>query len=83
MSRVYEIADEYVERFAALHPNQATAMGVPGHDDELTIGDGGLAGAQQQGAGQDEEGPRHESLSGAAPVVRGGAGRFGDSHCNR
>ena len=36
MSRVYEIADEYVERFAALHPNQATAMGVPGHDDELT-----------------------------------------------
>ena len=36
MSRVYEIADRYVERFAALHPVAATGMGVPGHDAEMT-----------------------------------------------
>ena len=36
MSRVYEIADQYVERFAALHPVAATGMGVAGHDAEMT-----------------------------------------------
>jgi uncharacterized protein (DUF885 family) len=35
-SRVYEIASEYVDRAAALHPLGATAMGVPGHDHEMT-----------------------------------------------
>ena len=33
-SRVYEIASEYVDRAAALHPLGATHMGVPGHDHE-------------------------------------------------
>ncbi len=36
MSRVYEIADQYVERFAALHPVAATGMGVPGHDAQMS-----------------------------------------------
>ena len=36
MSRVYEIADDYVDRFAALHPIAATGMGVPGYEDRLT-----------------------------------------------
>ncbi len=36
MSRIYDIADEYVERHAALDPITATAVGVAGHDDELT-----------------------------------------------
>ena len=36
MSRVYEIADDYVERLAALHPIAATRMGVPGYEDQLT-----------------------------------------------
>jgi uncharacterized protein (DUF885 family) len=35
-SRVYEIASEYVDRAAALHPLGATHMGVPGHDHEMT-----------------------------------------------
>ena len=36
MSRVYELADDYVVRYAALHPNAATSMGVPGHERALT-----------------------------------------------
>ncbi len=36
MSKVYEIADEYVDSFAALDPIAATGIGVPGHDDRLT-----------------------------------------------
>ncbi|MSQ11514.1 MAG: DUF885 domain-containing protein [Dehalococcoidia bacterium] len=36
MSRVYDISGEYVERMAALHPVLATAMGVPGHDAEMS-----------------------------------------------
>ena len=36
MSRLYAIADGYVERYAALHPIAATGMGVPGHDAEMT-----------------------------------------------
>ncbi len=35
MTRIYEIADEYVERVAALNPIAATGMGVPGHDAEM------------------------------------------------
>ncbi len=35
-SRIYEIASEYVDRAAALHPLGATHMGVPGHDHEMT-----------------------------------------------
>ena len=36
MSRIYEIANEYVERYAALDPIGATSMGIPGHDGEMT-----------------------------------------------
>ena len=36
MSDVYRIADEYVDRYAALHPIAATMIGVPGYDTELT-----------------------------------------------
>ncbi|MEE9276895.1 MAG: DUF885 domain-containing protein [Dehalococcoidia bacterium] len=36
MSRVYEIASDYVDRYAALDPLAATSMGVPGHDAEMT-----------------------------------------------
>ena len=33
---VYDLADQYVARYAALDPVDATRMGVPGHDDALT-----------------------------------------------
>ena len=36
MSVVFEIADRYVERVAALSPVAATALGVAGHDHEMT-----------------------------------------------
>jgi len=36
MSAVYDLCDEYVERYAALDPIAATFEGLPGHDDELT-----------------------------------------------
>jgi uncharacterized protein (DUF885 family) len=36
MSRIYEIADRYVDEIAALDPNLATAIGVPGHEREMT-----------------------------------------------
>ncbi len=36
MSRVYEIADGYVDRFTALDPVSATGIGVAGHDHEMT-----------------------------------------------
>ncbi|HEX4491439.1 MAG TPA: DUF885 domain-containing protein [Acidimicrobiia bacterium] len=36
MTRIYDIADEYVERYAALDPVSATAEGIAGHDHELT-----------------------------------------------
>ena len=36
MTRIYDIADEYVERFAALNPIGATSVGVSGHDAEMT-----------------------------------------------
>ena len=36
MSRVYDIADEFIERFAALNPLAATRLGVPGHDHEMS-----------------------------------------------
>jgi uncharacterized protein (DUF885 family) len=35
-SDVYEVADAYVERFAALDPLSATAEGITGHDHEMT-----------------------------------------------
>lgn len=35
-SRVDQISDQFVERFAALDPISATFEGIPGHDDELT-----------------------------------------------
>jgi uncharacterized protein (DUF885 family) len=33
---IYDIASEYVDRIAALDPINATGMGVPGHDAEVT-----------------------------------------------
>ena len=36
MSEVFDIADDYVERVAALNPVAATALGVAGHDHEMT-----------------------------------------------
>jgi uncharacterized protein (DUF885 family) len=34
-SRVYEIADRYIDELAALNPLAATRMGIPGHDDRM------------------------------------------------
>ena len=48
MSRVYEIADRYVEQYASLDPLAATAMGVGGHEDEMT--DFSAAGAEARAA---------------------------------
>lgn len=36
MTVIYDIASEYVDRYAALDPISATGMGVPGHDAEMT-----------------------------------------------
>ena len=36
MSQVYDIANDYVESYAALNPVSATSMGVPGHDDRMS-----------------------------------------------
>ncbi len=36
LSPVYQIADDYVEAFAALHPVAATSIGVAGHDAKMT-----------------------------------------------
>ena len=35
MSRVFEIADKYVDEIAALEPALATALGIAGHDHEM------------------------------------------------
>jgi uncharacterized protein (DUF885 family) len=35
-SRIYEIANDYVEQVAEQNPLAATSMGVPGHDHEMT-----------------------------------------------
>ncbi len=35
-SKVYELADRYVERYAELDPVGATFRGIPGHDSEMT-----------------------------------------------
>lgn len=36
MAGITELASEYVDRYAALHPVDATSMGVSGHDAEMT-----------------------------------------------
>ena len=36
MTKIYDIANDYVERFAAQNPVSATGMGVPGHDDRMS-----------------------------------------------
>ncbi len=36
MSQIYDIANEYVERYAALNPMSATSIGVPGYDDKMS-----------------------------------------------
>jgi len=35
MSRIFEIADKYVDELAALDPSTATALGIPGHEREM------------------------------------------------
>ena len=35
-SPIYAIASDHVERLAELHPNAATSMGIPGHEERLT-----------------------------------------------
>ncbi len=61
MSRVYEIADQYVERFAELHPVAATAIGVPGHDAEMTDyspdGDEAMASLNRETRGELSDAP--------------------------
>ena len=36
MSHIYDIANDYVERYAALNPLSATSIGVPGYDDKMS-----------------------------------------------
>ena len=36
MSQIYDIANDYVERYAALNPLSATSIGVPGYDDKMS-----------------------------------------------
>jgi uncharacterized protein (DUF885 family) len=36
VSQIYDIADRYVDQFAALDPCAATYAGIAGHDDEMT-----------------------------------------------
>ena len=36
MSQVYDIANDYVERYAALNPLSATSIGAPGYDDKMS-----------------------------------------------
>ncbi|MEJ5222763.1 MAG: DUF885 family protein, partial [Tepidiforma sp.] len=36
MTRIYDIASQFVDELAAADPVAATMMGVPGHDDRLT-----------------------------------------------
>ena len=36
MTKIYTIANDFVERFAAQNPVSATGMGVPGHDDRMS-----------------------------------------------
>jgi len=36
MTRIYEIANRYVEGIAGMDPILATASGIPGHDDEMS-----------------------------------------------
>ena len=35
MSRIFEIADKYVDGLAALDPSTATALGIPGYEREM------------------------------------------------
>ncbi len=48
MTRIYDIADSYVERFAELNPVAATSLGVPGHDSKMS--DYSPAGAEANAA---------------------------------
>ncbi|MCH7800706.1 MAG: DUF885 family protein [Chloroflexi bacterium] len=36
MSKIFEIADEYVDKVVELSPITATQLGIPGHDHEMT-----------------------------------------------
>ncbi|MEK7295640.1 MAG: DUF885 domain-containing protein, partial [Actinomycetota bacterium] len=35
-SAVYALSDRFIEQLAALDPGMATALGIPGHDHEMT-----------------------------------------------
>lgn len=36
MTRIDDLADAYLDSYAAMHPNDATFVGITGHDDRLT-----------------------------------------------
>ena len=36
ISPVYQLSDQYIERLAAVDPGMATALGIAGHDHEMT-----------------------------------------------
>ena len=36
MTEVFRLADAYVDELCALDPFSATALGIPGHDDDVT-----------------------------------------------
>src|SRR5574341_1481557 len=36
MARIFEIADNYVDELVTLDPNLATALGIPGHEREMS-----------------------------------------------
>lgn len=63
MTRIYDLADRYVEEHAALDPVAATARGVKGHDTEMT--DYSPDGASARAA----HGARTLSALNAAPVT--------------
>jgi uncharacterized protein (DUF885 family) len=48
MNTVYDIADRFVERYAALDPIAATGAGIAGHDDRLTDYSPGGAAARAE-----------------------------------
>ena len=56
MSRIFDIADRYVDELVALSPNLATSLGIPGHETELSdhspAGAAAIADLQRRTRGQ-------------------------------
>ena len=64
MSEIYDIANDYVERYAALNPFSATSIGVPGYDDKM-------ADFSPQGADANADLKRETIVALQAAVVEG------------